>query len=353
MLSTFFTHSSATLNLPGRQVATLLAGSWRQSPPPLEFPSSTLDFITPLLLSSGAGALAWWRLRNALNPPNTLREIYLQYAVRAAEHERQIIETLKTLRAVGIDPILIKGWAVGRSYAEPGLRPCGDIDLFIHPKQQAQAHAALGADENCKHYWIDLDHLEARRYNYRFEELYERSEVVNLENCSIRILGAEDQLRFLCLHFLKHGGSRPLWLCDVSAALEANKSDFDWNLCLGKVEPWAHWVTCTLILAKTLLQADLEDAPIHEDRIDLPPWLVVSVLKQWSHPYPANLPLFVKQIKNIGWRKTISTLPQRWPNPIQASVDTNACFSRGSRLPVQLKNCSERLLKLRHGSLTD
>jgi hypothetical protein len=50
---------------------------------------------------------------------------------------------------------------------------------------------------------------------------------VELNGAKIRILGAEDHLRLLCLHLLKHGAWRPLWLCDVAAALESRPSSFD------------------------------------------------------------------------------------------------------------------------------
>ena len=43
----------------------------------------------------------------------------------------------------------------------------------------------------------------------------------------------EDQLRQLCLHLLRHGACRPLWLCDVAVMLESLPGDFDWDRCLG------------------------------------------------------------------------------------------------------------------------
>ena len=315
--------------------------------------SSTVTAVTPLLVRSGAGALAWWRLRNTgvTNASPQLREIYVRYAFYAAEHEQQIVETIQVLRSAGVDPILIKGWATGRLYAEPGLRPPGDIDLIVSPDQRLNAQAALDGAQPCLQHWVDFDHDEIDRDGERdFRDLYEHAEVVNLADSAIRVLGAEDHLRLLCAHFLKHGGWRPLWLCDVAAALESQTPDFDWKRCLGKNEAWADRITCTVLLAKQLLGAHVGNAPSSRRNKDLPAWLTKSVLKQWNTPYPTNLPLFTVQIKNTGWKAAARAVARRWPTPVQATIDTNARFDRWPRLPFQLKNCVDRAMKLYRGT---
>jgi hypothetical protein len=279
-----------------------------------------------------------------------LREIYIRYALYAAEYEQQIVETIKVLRSAGVDPILVKGWAAGRLYAEPGLRPPGDIDLYVSPDQRVNAQIALDKAPPCFQHWVDFDHDEIDRDDDRdFRELYDHTEVVNLAGSAVRILGAEDHLRLLCLHLLKHGGWRPLWLCDVAAAVESQTPHFDWKRCLGKNEAWADRITCTVLLAKRLLGANVGDTPTRRRNKDLPAWLMKSLLKQWNAPYPTNLPLFTVQVRNIGWKAAIGSVARRWPNPVQATIDTNARFDRWPRLPFQLKNCVDRSMKLYRG----
>src|SRR5882672_11466284 len=102
----------------GQAIACVLAGCWRVSPPKVSIPPNEdeLETVIPLLLWSGAGALAWRQLRHTNLPPSVLAELhaaYVGYAIEAAKHEAAIAHTFQILRAGGVDPILIKGWAAG------------------------------------------------------------------------------------------------------------------------------------------------------------------------------------------------------------------------------------------------
>ena len=346
---------------PGHAVAAALAESWRKSPPKSKMAVRDLAAIVPLLLKSGAGALGWWRFRSSdeqlLPAIRSLRETYLRYAIHSAEHERQVVATFRVLRSGGVEPILTKGWAIARAYPEAGLRPSGDIDLYVPPERQAKAQAVLTAASR-QQYWVDLEHDEINRFSeFDFAELSGRSELVNLNGTAIRVMGAEDHLRILCLHLLKHGAWRPLWLCDVAAALESRHPNFDWDRCFGRNKRRADWIACAIGLANRLLGAELKDVPVEDRANHLPRWLISSVLKQWSTPYPPNLPSFASQLKGSWWRAEILTaVRQRWPNPIQATVDGNGSFDNTTRLPFQLRDCIARAVKcafLLHSSVRD
>src|SRR5438105_6271418 len=315
-------------------------------------PAAELNAVIPLLLGSGAGALGWWRLRNsgAQFPPfsQNLQKIYMYYAIHAAKHQREVAETFAVLRTAGVEPILIKGWAIGRHYPESGLRPTGDIDLCVSPEQHAIAQSVLNRPD-CARYCVDLHHDQIRRFEeLSFDELYNCSELVELENTVIRVLSAEDHLRILCLHLLKHGAWRPLWLCDIAAALESRPPRFDWDCFLGGNARRAHWIICAVALAQQLLGAQLEDSPLKGSESRLPGWLLSSVLKQWSAPYPSNLPSFVGNIGKYLRKPTeiMSDICKRWPNPIQATIDANGRFDDASRLPFNFGNCAVRTAKV-------
>ena len=336
---------------PGQKVAAALAGSWLKFPPKSRMPARDVAAVVPLLLKSGAGALGWWRFRDSdgqlLSAVHSLRETYLQCAILAAEHESQVAGVFRVLRSGGVDPILIKGWAIARSYPEAGLRPPGDIDVCVSPEQRAKARAVLNAAK-CQQHWVDFDHDEISRFSdFSFAELAGRSELVSLDGTEIRVMGAEDHLRILCLHLLKHGAWRPLWLCDVGAALQYRSSNFDWDRCLGRNKRRADWIACAIGLANRLLGAELGDVPAKNRVNSLPGWLISSVLKQWSAPYPANLTPFAIQLKAGWWKPDILTaVRQRWPNPVQATVDADGRFDNMTRLPFQLGNYLARGVKL-------
>jgi hypothetical protein len=339
------------LESKGSVVAALLRGAWRSSPPKLEGLAADLEGIVPILVESGTGALAWWRVRHSAGHPlpsvlRRLRATYLHYAVQYFEHEREIANMFHAMRSSDVEPILLKGWAIARSYPDSALRPAGDIDLYVSPDQYGKAKAVLGRC-SCS-YPVDLDHDTITRFcELTSEELHLRSQLVKLQDTWIRVLSAEDHLRILCLHLLKHGAWRPLWLCDVAVAVETRPPGFDWDRCLGKNRRHADWILCTLALANWLLGAEVKDTPAVGRVKALPRWLVECVLKNWGSHGPPNLPLFVDQVGPRWWRfDTIRAIAQRWPNPIQATVDAGGSFKSMTRLPFQIRDSVLRTARL-------
>jgi Uncharacterised nucleotidyltransferase len=336
--------------LPGKAVAGVLAGAWRSLPSPLKVSREELRKVIPLLCASGAGALGWWRLRQCYAElpeaaRRQLRAAYLDSAILAAKHEQDIVHVVGALRHAGIEPILLKGWAVSRLYPEAGLRPSGDIDLYVRPEQHNAAQALLNSSDN-QQYWVDLSHDELTRFGKQSgEDLYKHSRLAPLHGSCVRVFGAEDQLRTLCLHFIKHGGWRPVWLCDIAATLESRPVQFDWDRCLPRDKRYRQWVLCTLSLAHSILDAELGDAPV---AARVPNWMTTAVLKQWGE-LPLSFLLPIKCDVRRHWRapgKLLAHLLQRWPNPIQATVDADRDFDCGPRLPLQIRHCLSRARKL-------
>jgi len=109
--------------------------------------------------------------------------------------------------------------------------------------------------------------------------------LVDLNGTRVRVPSAEDHLRILCLHFLKHGGWRPLWLCDIAVALECRPPDFYWDWFFGVDKKRAQWLFCTLQLTHQLLDVRIDDVP-NRDRVRVPGWLAAAVERVWSKPAP-------------------------------------------------------------------
>ena len=224
--------SSKTL---GGLVAAFLAGAWRLKPPAFDLTSQDLEKIAPLLLRSGAGGLGWWRLcgqelQDSL-AATELRQAYRLYTLQSRINKTKIEKVFTLLRAAGVEPILIKGWAAARCYPEQGLRPYGDIDVCVRKEDYQSAKAAL-AELDPMRFTVDL-HSGFAKFGIREQEkLYARTELVDIGGAEIRILGAEDHLRVICFHLMREGAWRPLWLVDVAAALESRPANFrDWNYC--------------------------------------------------------------------------------------------------------------------------
>lgn len=323
---------------PGELLATLLTGSWRRQPAPLACTATELKAVTPLLLRSGAAALCWWRVKDSelRNAPSAakLQQLYRQNVLQSALHQQTIEQAFALLRESEIEPVLVKGWAAARAYPEEGLRPRGDVDLCVSPQQYRAAQTALKGLKH-KQCEVDLHSGFARFGGGEFAEIYARAQSIKLGATDVRVPCAEEHLRFLSIHLLREGAWRPLWLCDVAAAVESRPEGFDWNLCLGRR---ADWVACALRLAHELLGADLGDAPTGPSPRPLPRWLAPTVLKEWSSPQP---PMRQRHLSPMAeyWRKPAKVwagLRHRWPNPIEATVSARGRFNGLPRLPFQV-----------------
>jgi hypothetical protein len=295
-----------------------------------------LGEIGPLLLATGAAGLAWRRVRasSGLEPSpavERLRHAFRAHVLESAVHAHQLGEVTALLRAAKVPVLVGKGWAIARLYPEPGLRPYGDLDLYVTPQAYAAALAALRRPAvppgpvDLHLGFADLDDLGGET------ALFARSRTAALHDVEVALFGPEDHLRLLCLHALRHGLSRPLWLCDVAVALESRLEVLDWDRILGGNRRRAKAVAWTIGLAHELLGARVEGTPVAGCR--LASWLVPAVLRQWGSGSGWREPMasFLRRP-----RGALAELRKHWPNPIEATVGVRAPFDDFPRLPFQV-----------------
>jgi hypothetical protein len=326
-------------------IAHVLTGAWRCSPPSFELSAVAIQEIAPLLLAAGTGALGWWRVRHselsASRMANQLLQAYRYHTLQAAISERELTRLVAHLRDAGVEPLLGKGWAAARCYAEPGLRPYGDFDFCIRPEQYARAKAAGHSIEQVTR-MVDLHPGLARQQKGQafsllddrtLDDLFDRSRLVRVGDGEVRILGPEDHLRLLCLHMLNHGASRPLWLCDIGAAVETRPADFDWDWFLRGDPRRTRWVIGSIGLAHRLLGAIIEDTPVYDQALQLPDWMVPTVLLQWSQVFRPRTPLagFFRHPAGF-WQE----LRRHWPNGIEATLNVGGALNDWPRWPFQV-----------------
>lgn len=326
----------------GALVARTLAGAWRQSPPAPRFSADDLAEIAPLLLRSGAAALAWRRSAPPIfedSPQiSELREAYRLHSIEAAVHEHHIKDVFQRMRAAGAEPLLLKGWAIARLYTETGLRPYGDIDLWFAKEQRAVAETALRSRHGY-FYCVDLHTSFYSQFERTIGDVFAHSQLVPLDDVSVRTACAEDHLRFLCLHFLFHGGWRPLWLCDIALAVESRGPDFDWDRCLTGKRRHADWIASAIGLAHELLGADVSGTPFERRAQNLPRWLTPAVLEQWGMGTGmSNAETLSFSVPRAILRpgRLVNALREHWRNPLQATVEVGASFGELPRAPLQL-----------------
>ncbi len=319
----------------GSLVARLLAGAWRSRPAAAVLSPNDVEEITPLLLSGGAAALAWWRLRSSdlheTRAAEQLRQAYLFHAVMVGVHEHRIRQVWVELTEPGIKPLLGKGWAAARHYPEPGLRPYGDIDLYVRPEKLDDARRKLFGPAQ-RTYPVDLHRGVPDLDDRSDDELWKRSHVVSLDGVDVRTLGPEDHLRLLCLHMMRHGARRPIWLCDVGAIVESITPGFDWDYCLSGDHRRSQTVGHVIHVAHEVLEARIDGIPVTTSAYRPPNWLTDSVLRQWEKPHhhQSRLGSYLRNPSGLA-----RALVQRWPNAIEAAAKLGLPAGRVPRLPMQ------------------
>jgi hypothetical protein len=328
--------------LCGQLVAELLAGAWRVSPPPLRLSAEEVTAILPFAIRSGVAGSAWARLRRSdlalLVDTEELQQMWRFQTLETAIQQHHLQQVIPLLREAGVEPVLVKGWAVARLYPEAGLRPYCDIDLCVLPEQYEMAQTIMRRPE-AQGFNVDLHRGFGREYDRQTDMMFARTKLVKLGNVEVRILGDEDQLHFLCSHLLRHGATRPLWLCDIALTLEAQADNFDWDKCLAGAPRQKDWLRCALGLAHHLLGVDIDKTPLAKSAKELPGWVILTVLKAWGRLYesPRQLRAYLRHPVEL-----IKELPYHWPNPIMATMTVNGRFNKFPRLPLQIGHLISR-----------
>ncbi len=317
----------------GERIGRALAGAWREPAPALAATADLDEIVRPVTESGGAGLLLR-RLRagGAEAAAPALGQAYRQQVLDGALRVRQIEEVLAAYRAEGIDPLLVKGFAIARLYPGPGLRPYSDIDLAVEETQVAAARAIAARFDPLL---VDL-HAGLPRLDGRDPaEVRRRIRRIPVGATDARVLGDEDHLHLLCMHLLAHGARRVIWLCDIAVAVEQPGLDWDW-LRAGDPRD-ADAVASAIALAGAALGARLDGTP-HRGRTP-PGWMTAALYAAWGagfHPHGklGRLPL--------GPLALLAEARRRWPNPIQATASARGPYDDSARLPLQVLDYLKR-----------
>ncbi len=329
--------------MAGQQIARMLSGAWRVAPPVLDFDRNLLDGVRPQLLASGTAGLVWRKIRGDQSMTDSpvadvFRDWYRSNALNSARQQQAIAAIFSRLTENKINPIIVKGWSVARLYPELAARPVGDIDLYVAPEDRAKAEQIVRKLPDFP-YHVDFEHLALALSKDTVASVFERSEIRELHGTPVRVLGAEDNLRLLAVHFLQHGGWRPLWLCDVAVALENRPPQFDWKRCLGDDQIRINWVESVLVLAHLLLGARIDDTPAADWIAEFPQWPRESILEKWGRLSIETVgqgyfPPVGSMLKPGNF---IRAIRHRWDDSIRATVEAGGRFDNSSRLPMKIR----------------
>ena len=335
-------------------MARVLSGAWRDRPGPLNASGADIGQASPQLLGSGAAALGWRRL--CASPPldRTVEAAGLAKTARLlALADSLRTENLGHLSALmheaGITPLLFKGWAIAQYYAESYLRPCGDFDILVQAadfhkaKALLSRHAVLvmapGDGTFVLHnralqmdYTVDLHGDLSPRYNTAVNDVFRRAQPAPWPAQAMLVPCAEDHLRIVIMHLLKHGAWRPIWCCDVAALVEKITGSFDWEICLTRDRVTAGWICATIVTTHRLLDCRIDHLPEAVRSYAAPAWIEQTIRKLWNAPYPARFIMHRSELR----RAPVGYLRKVWGNPVWAAFTQGAAVTKTPRIRYQL-----------------
>ena len=187
---------------------------------------------------------------------------------------RQIVQTNELLtlllraQARGLDPIVVKGIVCRQLYKKPWLRFSVDEDIFIRPEEGGKWHEFLtGEGYALTHGDTEVSRLAEPSYhregsplcielhkclfpedsgavsglNRFFEDAYDRTVTVTVEDVSFKTLAPTEHFLFLILHACKHflySGFGIRQVMDMTVFIGAYGQQIDWpyiRKCCGEV----------------------------------------------------------------------------------------------------------------------
>jgi hypothetical protein len=184
---------------------------------------------------------------------------YLFLSAKESYRRGEALKLIGRIEKLGINPIVLKGFAVGRYYASPDCRISGDLDLLIHPNDEARLCAYLANKENCQitarvlgnhsivqHPLLGMIEIHVSLYYEYTSQQWFEGRATDPKFPPIRIsdpegeystLCPQDTMLFLLLHAAKHfvtGGLNIRVICDCVIYYLKNSEKLDmkqiWDL---------------------------------------------------------------------------------------------------------------------------
>lgn len=273
-----------------------------------------------------------------MTQPQQISDEYKFYLLRKRHSENLILDAFRGLRAKGIEPVLIKGWAAERNYPESTPRFSGDVDLAVSARDYETGLILLKSGIGGVDLHKELRHLDS----IAWEQLIANSQLVKLDGEDIRVLSAEDHLRVMCVHWLTDGGENRERLWDIVYAVRNRPEDFDWSKCLDVVSVTRQeWIIATIGIAHKYLGLELEGMPFADEAKRVPVWMMRCLEKEWANRL--ELRALESQLKNP--RSFIRQIRKRIPpNPIQAMINCEGELNGSFRIRYQIRDIFKRLM---------
>jgi Uncharacterised nucleotidyltransferase len=204
---------------------------------------------------------------------------------------RELVRVLDHLDSLGIEVMPYKGVVLSQTlYGDMALRQSGDMDLLVHASDLAPAkksvcqlgytpHLTLSEAAERAYvrsgYECTFDHAGGRNllelqwalqpnfYSVDFDVsgVFRRGVTVSVAGRQAKTPSPEDLLLILSLHAAKHVWGRLIWLSDIAQLTKRPDLNWHWITSQAKALGIERIMHVTLLLAKSLLGAEIPSSP--------------------------------------------------------------------------------------------
>lgn len=279
----------------------------------------------------------------SLQPPKSIfckiRESILSGIQAHALLNAVLVEVVMSLQEQGFNPVLLKGQGVALNYLEPTSRQCGDIDLYIGPREYERAREFISqhyvsdgsSSESFKHYHfthsgvvIELHRvaecLPVPWQNSRFQRWTEfhlsgtNLRKVKINEVDVNLPPVDFDVLYIFNHAWHHfsagGGIGLRQLCDWVMYLHTfhhviNLVDLERNL--KSFGLWRIWLTFGFIAVDVLGLPKIE-FPFYTERYKYMAYNILNMIEQEGnfgvfHPDRENRPkkYFAGKLHSFRW----------------------------------------------------
>jgi len=296
---------NALLNLPDEQQFYLISLIQNKPTSPPDLSIEEWDGFFSLLRPQRIMPLIAYNIRSwpdEFKPPaekvSELNQIFLMGAVKNLLIGRQIQEVVDALDKAGIESLLLKGPALGRSvYPDPAMRLSGDIDLLVKPGDLKRSEKILSDDlgYTCK---MDCHQFSAEEFHHQIyipknkgvtielhwsadggygifsedwlDTIFKRKIQIDSEDLKCNTLCPVDNLFFLAYHdIFQHQTLQLDWIVDIARVINSLKYPEDWEELRNKCKKYHIRRSLELALEAASLWVDEK---IPEDYSDFSTW---------------------------------------------------------------------------------
>jgi hypothetical protein len=182
---------------------------------------------------------------------------------------------LKEFAARGIEVLPLKGPVLAESlYGDAAMRQCNDLDLLVRGGDYPRAEALLlllgfvacsEIDDYHRRFVSNGVPVELhfgiaspRYFPFDLDGVWRRATKGTFRGSPMRLMSDDDLVLFLCLHGLKHGFSRLIWILDVSRALNRIRTgDYETLMKRARREGQEAWLLIGCEVVREMLPQQL------------------------------------------------------------------------------------------------